>query len=138
MERSLNLAQHIIEVRLLPVAMLEYGYHVVNGSTQRLLKYMPGADWEIVYFTASTALLSETPDNGTANRLINQVIQINYPGDDSPDMSRFGNQRHAVVVKYEDGAEYVFGSPDVPMLGSWEFNSERKGYVLKFTRKVPN
>lgn len=134
MDKLQHLNPIIERIEIADAALFSYAYTELSGRTQKVLAFLGAPAWEEVYFANGSSQFAEASERQPNGVLADQVVELFYPGADRPDLSRLHNRHFVLQLKYIDKEPMIIGSPENPWLAIAGFSTERKGYLVQFTR----
>jgi hypothetical protein len=139
LDRNSYLVPRVVALYYLAADQVDYVFRIVNGRTERLVQLKAAASWQPLHFTVASADWEDKGSKDAAGRIKRQEVSLFYPGDGGDKDSELRNielGRHLVRLVYDNGDDFVLGSPATPLSCQVAFDSKRKGSTLTFARNI--
>ncbi len=139
LDRNRYLVPRVVALYYLPADQVDYVFRIVNGRTERLVQLKAAASWQPLAFTVASADWEDKGTKDASGRFKRQEVALFYPGDDSDKDVQLRDielRRHLVRIVYDNGEDFVLGSPATPLSCQVAFDSKRKGSTLTFSRNL--
>lgn len=98
--------------------------------------FNPGCGWIEIYHTNGIASFNETENRSNAGLIFEQELNFTFPGFDKLNRKIFqllANSKLIFKIDY-DSYSIIYGSKENPCLLSYNFQSDKSGYVVKVNR----
>lgn len=135
MDKLAHLNPIIERIQFADVDLFSYGYATVDGKLQKVLAFKEAPAWQELYFANGSSSFAEAVSRLEAGPLADQSVELFYPGGDRPDLSWLHHRHFVLQLKYIEEDPFTVGNTANPWLATAGFSTERKGYVVNFTRK---
>lgn len=135
MQKLQHLNPNIERIEYADVDLFNYQFAEVDGRTQKQLTLKEGAAWSELYFTNGTSQFAEPTQRNADGPLADQQLELFYPGGDRPDLQPLHHRHFVLRLKYLSQDAFIIGSPENPWIAVASFSTERKGYLIQFSRK---